>query len=156
MSEQAADTTAGPKFKRVTTALVTGSAADAPYHVDVKAGTHPLTADEPVRRGGSDSGPEPFAPLLASLGSCTAITLRTYADREEWPLEAVRVRLGYGTGTGTNTGTNGVGARITRRVALSGALDEAQRARLLNICDRTPVTPALQAGVTIETTEERA
>ncbi|MEE1782485.1 OsmC family protein [Streptomyces sp. SP17BM10] len=148
MSEQPTGTTTEPEFKRVTTAVVTGSAADAPYHVGVLAGTHPLTADEPVRRGGSDSGPEPFALLLASLGSCTAITLRMYAERKEWPLEAVRVRLGYET--------NGARGRITRRVALSGSLDEAQRARLLDICERTPVTLALKAGVAIDTTEDGA
>jgi hypothetical protein len=145
MSEQAAGTTAEPESKRVTTALVTGSAADAPYRVDVKA------------------------------GSRTAITLRPYPERKEWPLEAVRVRLGYGTRTGTRTATNGVGARITRRVALAEALDEAPRARLPNICDRTPVTLAVRsvrrfpaarqagvcrqtpgAGVAIETTEDHA
>ncbi|MFI6843074.1 OsmC family protein [Kitasatospora sp. NPDC050467] len=139
---------AAPEFRRVTTALVTGTSADAPFHVDVKAGTHPLTSDEPVRRGGSDSGPEPFALLLASLGSCTAITLRMYAERKEWPLESVRVRLGYET-----DGRNG---RITRRVALSGALDDTQRTRLLDICERTPVTLALRAGVAIDTTEDHA
>ncbi|MEV7774648.1 OsmC family protein [Kitasatospora sp. NPDC086791] len=139
---------AGPEFRRVTTAVVTGSAADAPFHVDVKAGTHPLTSDEPVRRGGSDSGPEPFALLLASLGSCTAITLRMYADRKAWPLEAVRVRLGYET--------DGSRGRISRRVALTGGLDGDQRARLLDICQRTPVTLALRAGVAIDTTEDRA
>ncbi|AUY52449.1 OsmC family protein [Streptomyces sp. CB01881] len=147
-SSQDAAKDAAPEFRRVTTAVVTGSSADVPFHVDVKAGTHPLTADEPVRRGGSDSGPEPFALLLASLGSCTAITLRMYAERKEWPLETVRVRLGYET-----DGRNG---RIARRVALAGALDEEQRARLLDICERTPVTLALRAGVAIDTTEDRA
>ncbi|MEV7783235.1 OsmC family protein [Kitasatospora sp. NPDC088351] len=137
-----------PEFRRVTTAVVTGGSADAPYHVEVKAGTHLLTADEPVRRGGSDSGPEPFALLLASLGSCTAITLRMYAERKEWPLEAVRVRLGYET--------DGRTGRVSRRVSLTGALDDAQRARLLDICERTPVTLALRAGMAIETTEDRA
>ncbi|MER7770744.1 OsmC family protein [Kitasatospora sp. NPDC096140] len=151
MSEQPGRTeppAAGPEFRRVTTALVTGSAADAPYHVDVRAGTHPLTSDEPARRGGSDSGPEPFALLLASLGSCTAITLRMYADRKKWPLETVRVRLGYET--------DGSRGRISRRVALTGGLDGDQRARLLDICERTPVTLALRAGMAIETTEDRA
>ncbi|MGV9269009.1 OsmC family protein [Kitasatospora sp. NPDC003701] len=139
---------AAPEFRRVTTAVVTGSSSDAPFHVDVKAGTHPLTADEPVRRGGSDSGPEPFALLLAALGSCTAITLRMYAERKEWPLEAVRVRLGYET--------DGSRGRVSRLVSLTGALDDAQRARLLDVCERTPVTLALRAGVTIDTTEDRA
>ncbi|MFG3050067.1 OsmC family protein [Kitasatospora sp. NPDC048239] len=136
------------EFRRVTTALVTGSAATVPFHVEIKAGTHQLTADEPERRGGADSGPEPFALLLSSLGSCTAITLRMYAARKEWPLEAVRVRLGYET--------NGSTGRISRRVALAGALDADQRARLLDICERTPVTLALRAGVAIETTEDHA
>ncbi|MFD8083674.1 OsmC family protein, partial [Kitasatospora sp. NPDC059722] len=148
MSEHPAGTTTEPEFKRVTTTVVTGSATDAPYHVDVKAGTHPLTADEPARRGGSDSGPEPFALLLASLGSCTAITLRMYAERKEWPLDAVRVRLGYET--------NGARGRITRRVALSGALDEAQRARLLDICERTPVTLALGSVCRLPSSARRA
>ncbi|MFI6446683.1 OsmC family protein [Kitasatospora sp. NPDC050543] len=139
---------APPAFRKVTTAVVTGNAAAAPYHVDVRAGTHRLGADEPVRRGGSDSGPEPFALLLASLGSCTAITLRMYAERKQWPLTDVRVRLGYET--------DGRTGRISRRVALDGELDEDQRARLLEICERTPVTLALLAGVAIETTEERA
>ncbi|MFJ9947190.1 OsmC family protein [Kitasatospora sp. NPDC091207] len=139
---------AAPEFRRVTTAVVTGSSADAPFHVDVRAGTHPLTADEPVRRGGSDSGPEPFALLLGALGSCTAITLRMYAERKEWPLETVRVRLGYET--------DGSRGRVSRLVAFTGALDDAQRARLLDVCERTPVTLALRAGVTIDTTEDRA
>lgn len=146
-SDRTTTVDAPPEFRRVTTAVVTGSAADAPFHVAVKAGTHPLTADEPQRRGGSDSGPEPFALLLASLGSCTAITLRMYAERKEWPLEAVRVRLGYET-----DGRNG---RVSRRVALTGDLDEAQRARLLDICERTPVTLALRAGLAIDTAEDR-
>ncbi|MFJ3219144.1 OsmC family protein [Kitasatospora sp. NPDC086801] len=140
--------TAEPEFRRVTTAVVTGSAADEPFHVDVKAGAHPLTSDEPVRRGGSDRGPEPFALLLASLDSCTAITLRMYAEREKWPLAAVRVRLGYET--------NGSRGRISRKVALTGALDDARRARLLDVCERTPVTLALRAGVAMDTTEDRA
>ncbi|MFC9326142.1 OsmC family protein [Kitasatospora sp. NPDC057015] len=137
-----------PGFRRVTTAVVTGAAAGAPYQVDVRAGTHRLTADEPVRRGGADAGPEPFALLLSSLGSCTAITLRMYAGRKGWPLADVRIRLGYET--------DGQHGRITRRIALGGELDEAQRARLLDICERTPVTLALRAGVTINTTEDHA
>ncbi|MFF3601039.1 OsmC family protein [Kitasatospora indigofera] len=135
-----------PAFRKVTTAVVTGSADGDPYHVDVRSGAHRFTADEPVRRGGSDSGPEPFALLLSALGSCTAITLRMYAGRKGWPLADVKVRLGYET--------DGRHDRISRRVTLGGELDQAQRARLLDICERTPVTLALRAGVAIDTTEE--
>lgn len=66
-----------------------------------------------------------------------------YAQRKEWPLEGVRVHLAYEKGTGKD-------ARITRRIDLLGdGLDEAQRARLLDIAERTPVTRAVRGDVPI-------
>ncbi|MFD4398586.1 hypothetical protein [Kitasatospora sp. NPDC058478] len=74
-----------------------------------------------------------------------------HAEREKWPLEAVRVRLGYET--------NGSHGPTSRKAALTGALadalDDARRARLLDVRDHTPVTLALRAGVAIDTTEDR-
>ena len=65
------------------------------YHVDIQAGTHRLDADEPAHHGGGDTGPPPFGLLLSGLGACTAITLRMYAERKDWPLEGLQVRLTY-------------------------------------------------------------
>ncbi|MEV8324466.1 hypothetical protein [Kitasatospora sp. NPDC056731] len=74
-----------------------------------------------------------------------------HAEREKWPLEAVRARLGYET--------NGSHGPTSRKAALTGALDDAlddaRRARLLDVRDHTPVTLALRAGVAIDTTEDR-
>jgi putative redox protein len=64
------------------------------YHTEVLVGRHRLISDEPEEAGGADTGPEPFGLLMSSLGACTTITLRMYADRKEWPLEEVGVRSG--------------------------------------------------------------
>ena len=62
---------------------------------DILAEGHRLIADEPVSIGGNGSGPTPYGYLLAGLGACTAMTLRMYADRKEWPLDSVTVKLDH-------------------------------------------------------------
>ena len=110
---------------------------------DISAFGHDLVGDEPVEDGGADLGPPPFALLLAGLGSCTAMTLRLYADLKEWPLERVRVELRHEQGPD--------GLVIDLRIALAGDLDEAQRERLLAIANRCPVHKALTHPIEIRT-----
>ena len=59
---------------------------------EVTANGYSMVVDEPAAYGGTDAGPTPYHYLLAALGSCTAMTVRMYADRKEWPLGSVRVR----------------------------------------------------------------
>ena len=114
------------------------------YTVSLVAGHHTLTADEGVAAGGQDAGPSPHELLCAALGACTAITLRMYAQRKEWPLRAVHVDV--------LMKVEGKEHRhITRRLRLTGGLDEAQRARLADVAERTPVTLTLKQGATITT-----
>ncbi|MFG0283636.1 MAG: OsmC family protein, partial [Phycisphaerales bacterium JB039] len=65
------------------------------YRTTIEAGRHRLVADEPEDAGGTDEGPDPYALLLASLGACTAITLRLYADRKGWALAKVEMELSH-------------------------------------------------------------
>ncbi|MFT3964584.1 MAG: OsmC family protein [Sphingobium sp.] len=113
------------------------------YRTAIVAGGHALTADEPERLGGADAGAAPYDLLLASLGACTAITLRMYADRKQWPLEELEVSL-HLSGSGPEA------FRIERIVTAKG-LDDAQKARLAEIAERTPVTLTLKGGVGIDT-----
>ena len=118
--------------------------ADARYSVNIRVGHHMLVGDEPVSAGGADAGPSPFGYVLAGLAACTAITLRMYAERKGWPLTGLGVELEY---------FREVKAfRIERVLRVDGALDSEQRARLADIAERTPVTLALKAGATINTT----
>ena len=66
---------------------------DGPYAQFVTAGHHVMAADEPQQLGGRDTGLSPYEYLLASLGACTAMTLRMYAARRNWPLRRVTVTL---------------------------------------------------------------
>src|SRR5262249_51164435 len=96
----------------------------AHYACTIRTGRHSLIADEPKGGGGVDAGPSPFGPLLSSLGACTAITLRMYADRKSWPLAEIGVSLSYRW--------DGETPRIERTIRLDG-LDDEQRQRRLEI-----------------------
>lgn len=123
-------------------ARATVTLAGPNYAVDIAAGRYHLVGDEGVKLGGQDKGPAPYDYLLAALGSCTVITLKMYADRKGWPLAGARVSLHY---------QGGEAPLIERTLHLEGDLDEAQRARLADIAERTPVTLTLKNGVPITT-----
>jgi putative redox protein len=63
------------------------------YSQKISVGSHVLRADEPGDSGGKDFGPNPYELLLAALGACTSMTVRMYAERKQWPLKSVEVRL---------------------------------------------------------------
>lgn len=113
------------------------------YASSIIAGGHALTADEPDTLGGKNAGPAPYDLLLASLGACTAITLKMYAERKQWPLRGVQVELHYAAGQPRG--------QVKRVLHIDGDLDEVQTARLADIAERTPVTLTLRAGVDIHT-----
>ncbi len=122
---------------------------------EVMANGHALVVDEPVGLGGTDAGPTPYDYLLAALGSCTAMTVRMYADRKGWPLESVRVRMKHGKihardceGCETESGRID---RIELELELEGPLDEEHRWRLREIAEKCPVHRTLDSEVLIET-----
>jgi putative redox protein len=110
----------------------------------IASGRHRLTSDEPIERGGNDSGSSPYELLLASLGACTSITLRMYAGRKGWELGKITVGLRYSAADG-ETG------HVDRRLSFSKPLSAEQCQRLLEIAAKTPVTLTLMAGVKIDT-----
>lgn len=121
----------------------------------VKTRAHQVLADEPESMGGDDTGMTPYDFLLGGLGACTSMTLRMYADRKEWPLDDVVVRLSHEkihakdcADCETKKGKVDV---ITREVVIVGDLDDAQRTRLLEIADMCPVHRTLHSEVQVKT-----
>lgn len=114
------------------------------YGQDIAIRDFRLSADEPPSLGGDDLGATPFELVLAGLGSCKAITIRMYAERKGWHLDAVDVVVNYENKDGV--------ALIQAELFLVGDLDEIQKQRLLEIGDRCPVHRLLADQAVIETT----
>jgi len=123
------------------------------YSNQVFVGPHVIRADEPVAAGGLDTGPGPYDLLCASLGACTSMTLRTYADSKGIPLERVSVELEHGKIYAADCAEcetrEGKIDRIERLITLEGKLDPQQRQRLLEIADKCPVHRTLHSEVVI-------
>ena len=116
----------------------------------IRAGPHLLLADEPVEAGGTDAGPNPYELLLSSLGACTSMTLRLYADRKNWPLERVTVRLEHWKVQANSRGGGGSAVdEIKKVVVLVGQLSRAQRDRLLDVAGKCPLHRSLERGIRI-------
>jgi putative redox protein len=113
------------------------------YRTEITTGGKKVIADEPEELGGSDLGPAPGEFLMVSLASCTAITLRMYADRKKWPLEKVTVEVNFEKVDNKTI--------FTREILLEGQLDEEQRTRLLQIANACPVHKTLMNPIEVET-----
>lgn len=124
-------------------ATIVSTATDYAHHIEV--GGHTLTADEPPTLGGQNSGPAPFDLYLASLASCTAITLRMYAQKKGWDLGELSARLSLSRDANDKL-------HVHREIWITGPLDETQWQRLLDVAAKTPITRAMREGATITTT----
>ena len=115
---------------------------------------HRWRADEPAPAG-TDTGPSPYELLLGSLGACTSMTLRLYAERKGIDLRSITVRLQHyrihAEDCRDCETTSGFLDRIDREIELTGNLDEAQRRRLLEIAERCPVHRTLKSEINIRT-----
>jgi putative redox protein len=135
--------------------VLVGETGNGKFEQSVIVGKHRLLADEPVSVGGNGSGPNPYDYLLTSLGACTSMTIRLYADVKKLPLRHVSVRLTHDkihAADCENCETKeGKIDRIDREVTLEGDLTADQRARLMEIADKCPVHRTLTSEIDIRT-----
>lgn len=120
------------------------------YTQDVITTRHHLYADEPTSYGSADLGPSPYELLCASLGACTSMTLRMYVERKKWSVENIAVKVSHKKLQFSELPPKDV---FTREITITGDVDEAQRARMIEIANRCPVHKTLEASSDIETHE---
>jgi putative redox protein len=119
-----------------------------------------LRTDEPASAGGDGAGPDPYALLLAALGSCISMTVTLYARRKTWPLERVTVKLSQRRVHARDCAecgedSEGYVHRIERSIKLEGELTDEQRTRLMEIAGKCPVHRTLTSKiVVVEQSEE--
>ncbi len=117
---------------------------DRRYAVSVFAGGHPAIVDVDKEDGGDGLGPNPTRLVEAALAACTAITMRMYAERKGWTIDALKVSV-----VRAETSDAHLSRALDKTIELTGPLDEAQREKLHDIASRCPVHRMLSEGVAI-------
>ena len=120
---------------------------DTPYTVALSDDLgHVWQADEPLDMGGGNVGPSPERLMLASLGACTAITLKMVAARRNLPLTGLQVELQLNP-----NGKPVAGNDIVRTVHVQGDLTPEQREQLLKVANACPMHKLLTGEVRVDT-----
>jgi putative redox protein len=119
------------------------------YAHGLVVGHHTLIADEPIEKGGTDTGPAPTQLLALSLASCTAITIEMYANRKGWDVGDLEVEVDYELGKGE------LPTRYDVVLKLPRDLSDEQVQSLCAIAGKCPVHRALTGEVEITDEIER-
>ncbi len=113
------------------------------YKTELRARTHLVIGDEPPDVGGKDLGPRPGDFIRMGLASCTAITLRMYANRKNMNVQKIFVTVSNGPTTGKTV--------LHTDIQIEGNITDEQRTRMLQIARLCPVHKMLSAPIEIET-----
>ncbi|GAA4038070.1 bifunctional alpha/beta hydrolase/OsmC family protein [Parerythrobacter jejuensis] len=131
------------------------------FGTEVHTSSHRFVADEPRSYGGDDTGPTPYDLLNAALGTCTAMTMKMYADRKELPLEGVSIHVTHERNHEEDCGhveameSGRPIQALNRAITIRGDdLTEEDRARLIEIADKCPVHKTLEGHLHIHTDDQ--
>lgn len=121
------------------------------FRTEVQIGSHFLISDEPTDKGGTEQGPTAMNLMSAALASCTAATLRFYANLKGFPLEGVDVTVEAVRRTPSEqveAGPQSKAVLVKKQIVLKGdQLTPEQRERMLAVAEKCPVNRALLEGV---------
>ncbi len=94
---------------------------------------HEIVADM-AAPDGDDAGPDPHDLYDAALGTCKAMTMLWYAQRNAIPVEDIHI----GVVRDASQERQGI-YKLTTRVALTGPMSDEQHDRLIGVAAKCPV-----------------
>ncbi|WP_241507244.1 bifunctional alpha/beta hydrolase/OsmC family protein [Aquimarina sediminis] len=112
---------------------------------------HSMIADEPGSIGGDNFGPGPYNYLVAAIASCTAMTVKLYAERKQWNLKEIYVYISHSRKhTDELQGDFEKMGRIDhihKKLKFIGDLTQEQKEKLKHIASRCPVHKTVESEV---------
>lgn len=130
-----------------------------PFQQAVTVGSHAMLADEPADVGGGGTGPTPYDFVAIGLATCTAMTLRMYANHKNEALGRITVTVDHAKVHAKDCADCGEGRegridRFERVIAIEGDVAPHLRAKLAEIADKCPVHRTLEASSAVVTRVE--
>ena len=117
---------------------------EAAWQGQLQSGEHQFIVDEPESLGGHDTGPAPYDLLCSALVACTMITLRMYSQHKGLDFGKIQVEAHFFA--------NKEGQEwVERQVIIEQPLDAELQQKVLNICQKNPVTKTLLRSMEIRT-----
>jgi putative redox protein len=123
--------------------------SEGSFAVSISAAGHSLTVDEPETLGGTNTGPSPFAMLMASVGACSAITVVDAARERGLKVDKVqvKVRLKQNKISSSAGDPELLIKEIRRSIEIEGDLSPEDREWLYERGTSCPVSRSISAGI---------
>ena len=123
-----------------------GTLGSENYLMEIKTTNHTVMVDEPESIGGSNRYPNPAQYLLSALASCTAITIKMYADNKKWNVGEINVDVKMKEVISSGKTIK----KIVKAVQFENPLEDDQIERLLTIGSKCPISKLLEQPIEME------
>ena len=123
-----------------------GTLGSENYLMKIKTTNHTVMVDEPKSIGGSNQYPNPAQYLLSALASCTAITIKMYANNKKWNVGEINVDVKMKEVISSGKTIK----KIMKAVQFENPLEDDQIERLLTIGSKCPISKLLEQPIEME------
>ncbi|RZJ73047.1 (4Fe-4S)-binding protein [Flavobacterium sp.] len=127
---------------------VVSTITDEKYRCHVEWRNGSFIADEPVKYGGGDTGPDPYTLLLSALASCKIVTLRMFIEKEGWNVPTISAAANLFQVRKEDEMKTTIDCDITFPDA---DLNREQRDRLLKVAEKCPVSKIIKGEAEVRT-----